>query len=117
MLRRKAPENYQNLSEEEKNKKYQFAHNRYRQLFMENEHSEEVKNKKREYAQNQYKCLSEEEKGKKREYAPEQYRNLSEEEKKTKTVNMHLNNIEIFLSKKKKEKCQYGRERYRKQKL
>lgn len=79
MLRRKAHENYQNLSEKEKHKKFQYARNRYRQLFIENEHSEKVKDIKREYARSRYESFSEEEKLKKSEYALAQYRNLSEE--------------------------------------
>ena len=43
MLQRKAHENYQNLPEEEKTKKSEYASNRYRRLFIENELSEKKK--------------------------------------------------------------------------
>ena len=43
MLQRKALENYQNLPEEEKTKKSEYASNRYRRLFIENELSEKKK--------------------------------------------------------------------------
>ena len=43
MLPKKARENYQNLSEEEKNKKCQNAHNPYRKLFIEKKLNEEEK--------------------------------------------------------------------------
>ena len=36
MLQRKADENYQNLPEEEKNKKRVYASNGYRKIFIEN---------------------------------------------------------------------------------
>ena len=42
----------------------------------------------------------------------ERYQNLSQEEK-TKSINMPINNIEIFLKKKAYKKHQYGRECYR----
>ena len=45
MLQRKALENYQNLPEEEKTKKSEYASNRYRRLFIENELSEKKKRK------------------------------------------------------------------------
>ena len=42
----------------------------------------------------------------------ERYQNLSQEEK-TKSINMPINDIEIFLKKKVYKKHQYGRECYR----
>ena len=44
MLKRKSRENNCNLFSEEENKKRDFARNRYRNLFIENELSEEGKN-------------------------------------------------------------------------
>ena len=45
ILQTKARENYQNLSEEEKNKKREYTRNRYRKLFTENVLSEKKKMK------------------------------------------------------------------------
>ena len=75
MLQRKALENYQNLPEEEKTKKSEYASNRYRRLFIENE-------------------LSEKKKGK-RQYARDVYNNLSGENN-AKGVNIRMKNIETF---------------------
>ena len=75
MLQRKAHENYQNLPEEEKTKKSEYASNRYRRLFIENE-------------------LSEKKKGK-RQYARDVYNNLSGENN-AKGVNIRMKNIETF---------------------
>ena len=58
ILQRKTRKNNQNLSEEEKIKKRQYAHERYRNCFIENELNEEVKNEKRQYTCNLYKTLS-----------------------------------------------------------
>ena len=60
-----------------KQKKCQYSHERYRNLFIENE-------------------LSQEEKSKKRQHARELYKNLSEE-KKAKGPNMPVNYVKIFL--------------------
>ena len=58
ILQRKTRKNNQNLSEEEKIKKRQYAHERYRNCFIENELNEEVKNEIRQYTCNLYKTLS-----------------------------------------------------------
>ena len=75
MLQRKALENNQNLPKEEKTKKSEYASNRYKRLFIENE-------------------LSEKKKGK-RQYARDVYNNLSGENN-AKGVNIRMKNIETF---------------------
>ena len=53
--------NYQNLSEEEKNRMCEYVCNQYRWLFIENElREEEQKNKKLQYARNLCNNLSKE---------------------------------------------------------
>ena len=58
MLQRKARKNYWNLFEEKKIEKRHQVRKRYRNLFIENELSEEVKSKKYQYARELYKNLS-----------------------------------------------------------
>ena len=86
---KKARENYQNLSEEEKNKKCQNARNPYRKLFIEKKLNEEEK-------QNNVGMFSIDIK-------------IFLKTCKTKRVNMDVNDTEMFL--KKKTKSAYARER------
>ena len=89
MLQRKAQEDYQNLSEKERNREPKYAHKdeksrkpqyacqQYRKLFIEDELSERRKNGKHQNAHNLYNNLS--------------------KEKKKKGINILANNIEILL--------------------
>ena len=93
MLQRKAHENYQNLPEEEKNKKRVYASNGYRKIFIENQFSEEENNEKHQYERNLHNKLS--------------------KVKKTKGVNIRVKNKEPFSKKKKDKQHQYAREQHR----
>ena len=95
MLPKKARENYQNLSEEEKNKKCQNAHNPYRKLFIEKKLNEEEKQNNVSMFAIDIKIFLKTYK-KKREYGREWYRNVFEEEKNKKRI-CAWKVIEIFL--------------------
>ena len=77
-------------------KKWEYTHNPFGKLFRENEVSEEEKNEKRQYASNLYNNLSEEKKTK----DVNMHMKITEtfpKKTKTKSINIFVNDKEIFL--------------------
>lgn len=89
-------EEQRNLSQEEKNRKCQNAHEWYRKFFIENEHSGEEKHQKCQYACNLYNNLSKEKNNKRCEYARQNIETFPKK-KKIRSINMIANDIEIIL--------------------
>ena len=97
MLQRNTHNNYQNLSVEEKNKKRQYARNKYRKLFIKKRLSEEEK----QNTKPQIKIFL-----RKKRNRHQYVRNNIEiflKKKKTKGVKMHGNGIDFFLKDSPKE--------------
>ena len=94
--------NHQNLSELEKNRKRQYACERYRKFFIETEFSEEDKTKM-VHMRAIFVKKRKVRKDKKHEYATKQYKNLLMK-KNTKSVNMYATYMETFLKSSEKKK-------------